>query len=275
MRLKLCIAAAGLSLAGVCGHAVYAQCLENNYVQDGAPSALRDCQPIKTLKQITPDQMSAADRQLVQDRQAELQQAARFYGFDLAEPGWSYQQALSPLLRNHVLLAYTNATPANRASHFVVVVPSASDEKVQVVPAFSRGLHPYLPGWQAKGSYAVFNRLLRSERGELPISQNSDWIEYAVLYLALAGRAPSVPTETDSIKANWDLSVKQGTTPVISVSKDGSATIVFTDVSDPPRSTIWKLIFDKQGQIVKAERSDRVPVKVRYTQTQLPPPGMH
>jgi hypothetical protein len=255
-----------------------AQCSANNYIQDGAPSALRDCQPLAELKQLPPAEMSEQDRSLADSRHAELVEAARFYGFNLDDPGWTYQQAVSPLLRRHVLLSFTNATPADRASRFTAIVPASPQEKVQVVPAFARGLHPYLPGWQAKGSYSVFNRLLLSERGEQPISRNSDWIDYAVLYLTLAGRTPSVPTETDSIKANWDLSRRGGTTPVILVAKSGAATIVFSDLQEDKRTASWKLAFNKQGQILKAERQERTPIAVKYMQTEnqtTAPPEAH
>ena len=249
-----------------------AQCAENNYVQDGAPSSQRDCQPFAALKQLGPDAMSATDQQTVASRHADLAQAARFYGFDIDAAGWTYQQAISPLLHKHMLLVFTNATPPTRASHFTAIVPDSNDERVQVVPAFSRGLRPYLPGWQSKGTFAVFNRLLNSEDGSgersaRRISTNSDWVQYAVLYLTLVGRDSSVPTETDSVKANWDLSVKRGTTPVIILAKNGTATIAFSDLSDPARAASWQLLFDKHGQILKAERSDHSPAKVRYTQT--------
>ena len=247
-----------------CATAAYAQCAEKNYVQDGRPSALRDCQPIAALQQLPPDAMSPDDQQLIAARHAELVQASRFYGFDIEAPGWSYQQAVSPLLSKHLLLVFTNATPLSRASHFTVIIPALSNEKIQVIPAFSRGLRPYVPGWETKGSYAVFNRLLDSEVGQHPMATKPDWIQYAVLYLTMIGREPSVPTETDSIKANWDLSVKRGTTPVILLHKDGTATIVCTDLVETSRTTIWKLNFDKQGQIQKAERSERPFGKTKY-----------
>jgi hypothetical protein len=146
-------------------------------------------------------------------------------------------------------------------------VPADSGDKVQVVPAFARGLHPYLPGWQSKGSVSAFNRLMNRERGVAPISHNSDWIDYAVLYLTLAGRSPSIPTETDSVKANWDLSVKRGTTPVIVEAKDGSATMAFSDLEEGRLTISWKLAFNRQGQILKADRQENSPVKVKRIQT--------
>jgi hypothetical protein len=261
-------AVAVLVFAAASGRSAHAQCMENNYIHDGAPSAQLDCQPLAELKQLSPDEMSETDRQLVASRHADLQEAARFFGFDPDAPGWSYKQSVSPLLSKHVLLSFTNATPATRASHFMAVVPSSSNEKVQLVPAFARGLRPFKPGWQTKGSYAVFNRLLNSERGARPISRNSDWIDYAVLYLALIGRIPTVPTESDSIQANWNLTVKHGTTPVISVAKDGAATIAFSDLSETERVADWKLAFDKQGQIMSAERQERYPQKVWHISTE-------
>jgi len=144
-------------------------------------------------------------------------------------------------------------------------------EKVQVVPAFSRGLRLFDPGWQQKGTYSVFNRLVESERGSQPISRNFDWIEFGSLYLALAGGAPAVPTDTDSVKATWDLTVKHATTPVIVVKPDGAATIALSDLSDPTVTTSWKLVFDRHAHIEKASRQAFAPRKVVTFATQTEP----
>ena len=270
LRIRLsrgCLALCSTLPFMLAAHEARAQCAENNYIHDGAPSSQRDCQPLAAMTHLAPDAMSSADQQLVELRHADLAQAARFHGFDIESSGWTYQQAVSPILQKHVLLIFTHTTPLAKPSRFTAILPSASDEKVQVVPAFSHGLHPFIPGAEASGSYAVFNRLLTSEQGEQSISAHSDWIGEAVLYLTLVGHEPSVPTESDSIQANWDLGVKRATTPVILLMKSGAATIAFSDLSDPAQTTQWKLMFNKQGLIVKADRSERTPVKVRYMQT--------
>ena len=244
-----------------------AQCAENNYIHDGAPSAQLDCQPLRTLKQVSPNDMAAVDRALVEDRQADLAAAAHFYGFDLARGGWSFQQAISPLLRKHLVLIYSNADPARKASRFTAVVPLASQEKIQIIPAFAQGLLPMEPHWKSANTYAVFNRLLRDEHSLAPITDESAWLDYGVLYLGLAGSLPIVPTETDSIKANWDLTRRRATTPVITVYRNGSAVVTFSDTANEDRAASWKLIFDKRGMITKAERREQAPATVNIMKT--------
>jgi hypothetical protein len=272
MRLNFIFVSVGsvlfYALAG--GHS-HAQCLQNHYVSDGAPSSQRDCQPLVALTQVAPQQMSPAAKALVSTRHTDLVHAAAFYGYKLDEPGWTYQQSASPILQKHLLLTFTHADPEREASHFVAVVPLDSSELVQVVPAFAHGLRLFDPGWQRKGTYAVFNRLLKSERVSQPITVDSEWVEYAALFIALSGGVPSVPTDSDSVKASWDLTAKRATTPVIIVLKNGGAVISVSDVSDPAHSVSWKLVFDKHGQIQQADKESLAPGKVLMIETAKEP----
>jgi hypothetical protein len=211
--------------------------------------------------------MSVASQQLVASRHADLQHAASFYGYDIDAPGWTFQQAVSPMLRHNIILSYTNAAKPRQASRFVAVVPEDSNQLVQVVPSFTRGLRLFDPGWQKKGTFGVFNRLMKNEGNQHPLTVNSEWINYAAIYLTLAGDDPSIPTDSDSIQANWNLAARHGTTPVITVMKDGSATIACTDVADAGRTLSWKLSFNKFGQIENAERLELRPLKVLTMQT--------
>ena len=205
--------------------------------------------------------MSSTDTETLAARRADVQQALRFYGAEPDAPGWDYQQALSPLLHKHLLLIYTNAAAPQKASRLVVIVPAAADEKVQVVPSFQRGLNPYLPGWSAKGSYAVYNRLLDSETGAQPVSIRAPWLQYALLYLTIAGREPAVPTQTDSIEATWNLTLRSASTPVILEKINGSAVITLSDTSAEKRSITWMLTFNKSGQMIKVDKTEYGPKK--------------
>jgi len=207
--------------------------------------------------------MSPDAQALVASRYPDLLRAASFFGFNIADPGWTYRQSVSNLLRKHIILTYTHADPARAASHFVAVVPSDTGELVQIVPAFAHGFRLFDPGWRTKGTYAVFNRLIRDEQGAHPITQGSEWIGYAALYVDLLGGVPSIPTETDSIKATWDLTVQRATTPVIIIAKNGGATIAVSDLSEKSRTIRWDLVFDRRGQLLKAAREELRPSKVR------------
>jgi len=134
---------------------------------------------------------------------------------------------------------------------------------VQVVPAFAHGLRLFEPGWQKKGTYSVFNRLLESERGDEPIRDNMDWVDIASLYLALTGTVPAVPTNSDSVQATWELTIKRATTPVIIEKGGGGATLAFSDISESQRTISWKLFFDRHGRIEKAEMRALSPEKVQ------------
>lgn len=268
------VACLGLVVAGI---AANAQCTQNHLIVDGAPSAQRDCQPLAELTLVPPDQMSSAAQALLSGRQEDLLRAATFHGYDLQASGWTYQQEVSPLVQKHLIVSYVRAQPVGDASHFVALIPEDTNELVQVVPAYAHGRRLFDPGWQKKGTFAVYNRLLKNEGRAHPIPTNMEWIHYAALYLALSGGDSAIPTETDSIKATWDLAARRATTPVIFVGHDGSAVIAFSDVSDEKRTISWKMYFNRNGQIEKAERQDLRFKKVLTMQTAkalepLPPP---
>lgn len=255
-------ACVALTLLGTGSQVLRAQCLQNHYVSDGMPSSQRDCQPLATLTVVPPAQMTPDAQALLAARHDDLVRAAHFHGFDVEAPGWSYTQSISPIVQKHLILTFVHEGRARDRSRFVAILPQAGNELVQVVPTYSHGLHPFRSDWQDKGTYAVFNRLLRSERGVAPLTSNSEWVNYAALYIAVAGGVPAIPTESDSVLANWKLTVRRATTPVILVAKNGNAAIAFSDISDPSRSVSWKLEFNKQGQVEKASRSEQRPEKV-------------
>ena len=243
-----------------------AQCLQNHYVSDGLPASQLDCQPMATLTDVPASQMTPDAQALLATRHADLVRAARFHGFDVDAPDWSYAQSVSPLVQKHLILAFTHDGDSRERSRFVAIIPQAENELVQVVPAYSHGLHPFRSDWQDKGTYAVFNRLLRSEREPGAISTNSAWVNYGALYIAIAGGVPAIPTESDSVSAGWNLAVRRATTPVIMIAKNGTASIAFSELSDPSRSGSWKLNFNKHGEVEKASRSDFRPQSVKVQQ---------
>jgi hypothetical protein len=253
---------APLLLVAMGGQTLRAQCLRNHYISDGQPASQLDCQPLATLTDIPPAQMTPDAQALMTGRHNDLARAARFHGFDVDAPGWSYTQSISPIVQKHLILAFVHDGPVRDRSRFVAIIPQDGNELVQVVPAYAHGLHPFRSDWQDKGTYAVFNRLLKSERGMEPLTSNSEWVNYAALYIAVAGGVPAIPTESDSVLANWKLAVRRATTPVILVAKNGKATIAFSEISDQSRSVSWKLDFNKQGQVEKASRSELRPQTV-------------
>ena len=255
-------ACAPLLLLVAGSHALSAQCLQNHYVSDSLTAAQRDCQPLATLTDVPPAQMTPDAQALLTSRHEDLARAARFHGFDIDAPGWSYTQSISPIVQRHLLMAFVHEGSGRDRSRFVAIIPQAGDELVQVVPAYSHGLHPFRSDWQDKGTYSVFNRLLKSERGIGPLTNNSAWVNYAALYIAVAGGVPAIPVESDSVLANWNLTVRRATTPVILIAKNGNATIAFSEISDQARSVSWKLNFNKHGQVEKASRTELRPQNV-------------
>ena len=61
-----------------------------------------------TLPVLDAGEMSAADRALLQQREVDVSSAAAFYGFDISDSHWTYQQIVCRSLPDHMMLSFEN-----------------------------------------------------------------------------------------------------------------------------------------------------------------------
>src|SRR5271166_3308915 len=106
--------------------------------QEEAPPAVAP--PHRILLQLeerSPDEMDAADRQVIRGRQQDLNAAVTASGYDLQAGEWSQVQAVCPVIHGALLLRFNSDSGTKYSSRFVAVVPRGTGE-VRVVPV-SRG----------------------------------------------------------------------------------------------------------------------------------------
>lgn len=212
-----------------------------------------------TLPVLDAGQMSATDRTLLQQREVDVSRAAAFYGFDISDSRWTYQQIVCRTLPDHLMLSFQNDNVERGPSHFVAVVP-ANGDKVQVVTDYAHGLLPFHAAWQKSTAYQVFNLMTAADRGEHELGPQSHWLNLGMCFVALTGHVPLVAVPADNVEASEMLTKRNGTTPIIMIDPGKVAEIHFSDVSQP-RTGNWLLRFDNHGRLTKAELDTVSPMK--------------
>ena len=215
-----------------------------------------------TLPVLDAGQMSTADRALLERREVDVSSAAAFYGFDISDSRWTYQQIVCRTLPDHMMLNFQNDSVEHGPSHFVAVVP-ANGDKVQVVTDYAHGLLPFHAAWEKSTAYIAFNQMLTTDRGEHELGPSSHWLNLSMCFAALSGHLPKVAVPKESVEASEALTKSNGSTPIIVIDPGKDAEVHFSDVSATAQTGNWQLRFDKRGRLTKAELDTVAPLKTR------------
>ncbi|HEY3988159.1 MAG TPA: hypothetical protein VGM02_02590 [Acidobacteriaceae bacterium] len=214
-----------------------------------------------TLPVLDAGQMSATSRALLQQREMDVSSAAAFYGFDISDSHWTYQQIVCRTLPDHMMLSFENESAEHGPSHFVAVVP-ANGDKVQVVTEYAHGLLPFHAAWEKSTAYDAFNRMTTTDRGEHALGPQSHWLNLSMCFVALTGHLPKVAMPRENVAASEALTKRNGSTPIILIDPGKDAEVDFSDISET-RTGNWRLRFDNRGRLTKAELNTVGPVKTR------------
>jgi hypothetical protein len=214
-----------------------------------------------TLPVLDAGEMSAADRTRLVQREVDVSSAAAFYGFDISNSHWTYQQIICRSLPDHMMLSFENDSVEHGPSHFVAVVP-ANGDKVQVVTEYARGLLPFRAAWEKSTAYEAFNRMTATDRGEHALGPQSHWLNLGMCFVALTGHLPRVAEPRESVEASEALTKRNGSTPIILIDPGKDAEVDFSDVSEA-RTGNWRLRFDNRGRLTKAELESASPLKTQ------------
>jgi hypothetical protein len=208
---------------------------------------------VLALEHREPVQMNEVDNQLLSIRRTELSQAAALAGFDISQADWHYQQVVCPALPNDVLLQFAQGPGAAGSSRFAAVVPRDS-AAVRIVSTYAHGLLPFEASWSKPGSFAVFNGMLRRQRGQTPLSQAPNWLMIGMCFAELSGYPVQVVSTLPNPGPTLDLLRLDANRPQLRIASDQSADITFSDVSRPAATTNWTLHFNQQGEIIAADQ---------------------
>jgi hypothetical protein len=214
-----------------------------------------------TLPVLDAGQMSGADRALLEQREVDVSSAAAFFGFDISDSRWTYQQIICRTLPDHMMLSFENNSVEHGPSHFVAVVP-ANGDKVQVVTDYAHGLLPFHAAWEKSAAYEAFNQMITTDRGEHELGPSSHWLNLSMCFAALSGHLPKVAVPKESVEASEALTKRNGSTPIIVIDPGKNAEVHFSDVSGADTGN-WRLRFDNRGRLTKAELDTVGPLKTR------------
>lgn len=201
-----------------------------------------------TLDRRTPAQMSADDTAVVSSLSPELSKEAALASFDLAEPGWQYQQIVCPAFPDYLFLDFSHGADPNGSSHFVAAL-ARNGPQVRIVSSAAHGFLPFESAWNKPGTYDIFNHILLQERGSRSMKSAPNWLVIGMCYAELSGHHVQVLTPKQLTGASMDLTRLKGVEAQMLVGSDQSATVTFSDASKPGVTTLWALKFDRHGQL--------------------------
>lgn len=216
--------------------------------------------PLKTepyvfhLEHRDPGAMSGAAKATLRERWPELVKRAGLFQLDLNSSGWSYKQTLCPSFPGYLLLSFQHGANPSGSSRFVAVLEK-DGSGVQIIPSYAHGARPFLGSWKKAGTYEVFNRMLRKQRGSTPISDAKNWLVIGMCYAELSGFPVQVLTPRPIPGSMMDVLRLKASQPQMLVSPDKSAEIMFSDIARPAVTANWVLHFNREGQITSAARN--------------------
>lgn len=199
---------------------------------------------------LSPERMSAADRRLQADSQADIARRAGYNALQFNPGEWSYRQIVCRALPNHLFLRYTRGAGARDRSVFTVSIPRNGQGHVRLIPVLRRGYSLFSPASSNAGTIAAFNQI-RREDGAGP---NAEWLETALCYAALAGSNPRI----GALTGDAALSEPAPALAEMEVPVKGGAIIRFTDQDSRPRPTLWIMTFNSHGTLLKVQRQRAV-----------------
>ena len=217
------------------------------------PRSLAAPPSVMDLPYLDPGQMSEADNQLISDLRTQLAQEASRSSFDISDATWHYQQIVCAAFPEYVLLAFTHGSAPEGSSRFVAILPRDRGQ-INIISAYAHGLLPFLPSWNRPSSFALFNRMLRQERGKSPLSHAPNWLLVGMCYAGISGYPVQVLSTASNPDSTLDLLRLDANRPQLFVEPDQSALVTFSDVSQPTVTANWSLRFNRMGELTAASR---------------------
>lgn len=193
--------------------------------------------------------MTQEDRQAASQRWLQIKAIARENGFDLDRKGWKYEQIVSPVFSQHVLLLFLHEANSEERSEFSAILPSNSQEPLRIIPILRRGYFPYATSPENLVTMAAFNRARASERKD----KKPYWLSVAFCYAALNGEHAFLPSAQMN-KGNQGAAIWVAT-PSLRAEDYGTAVARFAVEDAHGGFAEWELTFDRDGNVVNAVTS--------------------
>lgn len=218
------------------------------------------------MKRVDQAHMPAADAALLRQARGRLARAARIFGYQMQEPGWSCGEAMTPDTPDYLMLGCRRPHASEKgASAFSALIARRGDA-VYVVPVLFGGAAPWKTAANMKASREIFNHVVPAKIAAESMRPTGQWMTLALTYTALAGDDSVVPARPSS-KLKWAMAPE----PTI-VLGDGSSMrkVVFSDVSPRGGVRFWTLEFNGRGRLTDAQVQVRPDPKLEAVSTESP-----
>jgi hypothetical protein len=194
--------------------------------------------------------MSAVDRDALGHHEHELSEAARIYGYNLAEGNWSYEQTLCAPLPDTLLLHYTLRFPDGTESLFTALIPRR-EGPVRIVPVLYRSATPFVPAPKNPGNYALFNKLVKVTPRDAGVGKN--WFDSAACYAEMTGGRVDLYSAPDE-----DIGITGAPSPRVHIEpKDKTARVTLASREGVSAYKIWSISFNRNGRVIGASTEDK------------------
>jgi hypothetical protein len=226
-----------------------------------------------SLVHLRSDEMSGADRALLQSRAEEIRRSALVYGYDLGGGSWQVEQGVCPQLPDTLLLHYLERYPNGTQSLFTVLIPRTSG-RVRVIPVLHRNAVPFLPSASNPKNYEIFNSLVTPEMAEKNSAPGGEWLSLGVCYAEMTGGKPHVPRDP-----SLDPATIKAPAPTVYLDPVARRRVIsFPDRDADDVVKMWSVSLDLKGRVVAASNEDRSTyeahaVQPAVEQSRLRPPA--
>lgn len=177
--------------------------------------------------------------------------AAAIYGYDLAQPGWVWDQAICPAFQGTVMVHYLQKFPDGSESLFTAMIPRGSG-RVRIVPSLHRNAANYLPSVKDPRHYELFNDLVPADIAKRDVSPEGSWLMLGVCYAEMVGGRPNVPDDP-----GLDVAMVRAPASTFRIdSVANSREIQFPDRDGIGVYTIWTLKMSPNGRLLSAGNED-------------------
>lgn len=198
----------------------------------------------------SPEQMTAADRELAEANEAEIGRRAGLQGLNLERDGgaqgsWGYEQAVCPVFPEHLILEYSRSNGNGDVTLFSAVIPRGEGH-VRVIPVRRRSYSLWTPASSNALTINDFNHMVLEGHEGL----NPDWLTLGLCYAALAGghvRAALIP------QSAADEAFPMLAPAKLTLEKTGGAEVDFADATPKTKAMDWVLEFDPKGRLAKVK----------------------
>lgn len=226
-------------LAGVASGSAVAQ-----HVLGKRPQA-----PPVELKQASPAQMPASDRSIFEDARGRLARAARLFGYQMQQPGWTCNEVVTPDVPDYVMVICRRPGTGTRGAYAFSATISRSGNAVYVIPVMYGGATPWKTAANMKTSREIFNRVVPARIAAESVKASGKWLQLGMTYTALTGD-DSVVLTAPSKHLRWLMAPE----PTI-LMRDGDSrrTVIFSDTSPGNGVRIWTLTFNRQGKLIESD----------------------